>query len=91
MKLKKLLEEAEILLNTEDGKRKKRMKDLKSILEKLRKREKRLNKKIAQTDSKEDKKRLNKKMALAHAQRKKGLKVLKRMRREKVKTNQSKS
>lgn len=76
MKLKKLLEQAEILLNTEDGKRKKRIKDIKKILKKLRKREKRLAEKHDKANTAEDKKRISKKMALTHAQRKKGIKLL---------------
>lgn len=89
MKLKALLEEAEMLLNTEDGKRKKRMKAIKKTLKKLRKREKRLTEKLDTVESAEDKKRISKKIALAHAQRKKGLKVLKGLRKEKAQKSQS--
>ena len=81
MKLSKLLEKAEALLDPKERKRKAQKKNLKDVIKKLRKQEKALLKGLESETSKPKAAKLKEQAALAHAQRKKGLKVLKELKK----------
>ena len=77
MKLKKLFKKAEDFLDSEERSRKEKKKCIKHVLKKLRKYENKINEQLNEEISDEDRKHLRKKIALTHAQRKKGLALLK--------------
>jgi hypothetical protein len=81
MNIRKLLKKAESFLNADERKRKEKRKHLKHVIKKLKKHEQKL---IAQLDTetnKATKDKLEKEITLAHAHRKKGLKVLKSLKK----------
>lgn len=80
MKINKLLDLADEYLNAENRKRKSKIKCLKHVLEKLRKREKKLDLKFA--EGRGNKEKISNELALIHAQRKKGLDLLKQFKEE---------
>lgn len=80
MKINKLLDLADEYLNAENRKRKSKIKCLKHVLEKLRKREKKLDLKFA--EGRGNKEKISNELALIHAQRKKGLDFLKQLKEE---------
>lgn len=82
MKLTKLLNKAETLLNTQEGKRQKRMKNLRRVLKKLRKQERKLGKKRLKEWDPEVIKKIDDKITLAKAQRKKGIAILRALQEE---------
>ena len=77
MKIRKLLERVRILIDPKKRKSKERKKNLKHVLKKLRKQEKSLLKLADKESSKPKAAKLKERANLAHAQRKKGVKVLK--------------
>ncbi len=81
MKLRKLIEKAEALLDPKERKRKAQKKNLKHVIKKLRKQEKALIKSLDSESSKEKSALIQDQVNLAHAQRKKGLKVLKELKK----------
>jgi len=81
MKLSKLLEKAEALLDPKERKRKAQKKNLKHVIKKLRKQEKSLLKSLESESSKPQAAKIQDQVNLAHAQRKKGLKVLKELKK----------
>ena len=81
MKLHKLIKKAEAFFDSKERARNEKTKDLKELLRKLRKHEKRLRERITEAPDKEEKLRLEKKLARAHAQRKKGIRLLREMRK----------
>ena len=79
MSIRKLLKKAKSFLSAEDRKRKEKKKFLSRVIKKLKKHEKNL---IENLKTEQDKKTLSKikeEIALTHAQRKKGLKMLKKI------------
>lgn len=83
MKIQRLLERAEAFLNADERRRKEKRKYLKQVINKLKKHEKKL---ISQRESESDqatRDKLKREITLAHAHRKKGLKLLKQLKRAK--------
>lgn len=83
MNIRKLFEKAESFLNADERRRKEKRKYLKHVINKLKKHEKKL---IEDLDGEKDKivrAKLKKKITLAHSHRKKGLKVLKELKKDK--------
>lgn len=80
MKAKKLIKIAEEYLGAENRKRKAKIKYLKQVLKKLSKREKELE--IKFIDNKSNKEKISNELALIHAHRKKGLELLKQLKKE---------
>ena len=80
MKANKLIKMAEEYLGAENRKRKAKIKYLKQVLKKLSKREKKLELKFAEEDA--NKEKISNELALIHAHRKKGLSLLKQLKKE---------
>ena len=80
MKISELMEKAEDYLGAETRKRKTKIKCLKHVLEKLRKREKKLELKFA--EGRGNKEKISNELAMIHAHRKKGLSNLKQLKKE---------
>lgn len=83
MNMKKLFAKAESFLNSDKRKRKEKKKCLKHVLKKLRKQEEKLNARLQNETDQEEIDKLNKKIALMHAQRKKGLALMKELKEKK--------
>ena len=81
MKLKKVIAKAEAFVDSEDRGRKEKKKYLKRVLKKLSDHERSLKKRLAATSDKDEQNQLKKKLARTHAQRKKGIGLLKSMKR----------
>ncbi|PID65277.1 MAG: hypothetical protein CR977_01505 [Gammaproteobacteria bacterium] len=88
MRLKKLLEQTDALFNADssEGKRKKRIRNLKKVLKKLSKKAKSLEKRRKKETNPDKQEKLDDKIALTQAQRLKGLKILKKTMLEKTKS-----
>ncbi len=82
MKLKKLIGQAEDFVDSEKRSRKEKKKYLKQVLKKLSDHEKSLKKRMEHASGEEDRKALAKKLARTHAQRKKGIALLKDLQKE---------
>ncbi|MCP5315624.1 MAG: hypothetical protein H6955_18840 [Chromatiaceae bacterium] len=80
MKTPKLLKKAEEILSAEKMKRRDKKKSLKDILQKLKKRKRKLVHKLEAEKNKSDKEKIRKHLAVIRAQRKKGLKALKELK-----------
>jgi hypothetical protein len=85
LKLKKLFKKAENFLDSDERSRKEKKKCIKHVLKKMRNYENEINKKHKEASSEEAIKHLKKRIALTHAQRKKGMILLKSLK----KTNDS--
>lgn len=83
MKLKKLISQTEEFLNSEERKRKEKKKYLKQVLKQMKEYENELNQRLQEETDTETIEKLNKKIALAHAQRKKGVTILKTLKKPK--------
>jgi hypothetical protein len=81
MNINKLVEKAEDFLNSDERKRKQKRKYLKEVIHKLKKHEKALKEKLEKESDEGVKEKLKKEIGLAHAQRKKGLKNLKALKK----------
>ena len=81
MKLSKLLEKTKALLDPKERKSKAQKKNLKHVIKKLRKQEKALLKSLENESSKDKAAKIQDQVNLAHAQRKKGLKILKDLKK----------
>lgn len=81
MKLKKVIAKAEAFVDSEDRGRKEKKKYLKRVLKKLSDHERSLKKRLAATSDKDEQNQLKKKLARTHAQRKKGIGLLKSMKK----------
>ena len=77
MKLKKLVGKAEAFVDSKERSRKEKQKYLKHVLQKLSKHEKDLMKRLKDASNDLEKEKLKKKLARTHAQRKKGIALLK--------------
>lgn len=80
MRIKKLFTKAEAFLDSDKRKRREKKKCLKHVLKKLRNYEEKLNAQLRDESDKKAAEKLNREIALVHAQRKKGLRVLKNMK-----------
>lgn len=80
MKLKKFIERAEMIFDSEAKKRQKRKKNLKKLLKKLSKYEKKLVAKLEKVQNSDTKERLQSKINIIHAQRLKGLQMIKTLK-----------
>lgn len=80
MKISEIMDMADDYLGKENRKRKSKIKCLKHVLEKLRKREKKLELKFA--EGRGNKEKVSNELALIHAHRKKGLSLLKQLKEE---------
>ncbi|HFD88086.1 MAG TPA: hypothetical protein ENJ35_10485 [Gammaproteobacteria bacterium] len=77
MKPSKLVKKLKALLSNKEQKRKKHRKELKELLKRMKKKEKVLQESLATETDQAMKDRIDKEISILHAQRKKGLKVLK--------------
>lgn len=82
MKFRKLLEKAQALFNPEARKTKAKKKNLKHVIKELRKHEKNLQARLNTEPSESKAAKLTDQINLAHAQRKKGLRVLKTLKKK---------
>ena len=80
MKITKLIDQAEAYLSAEHRKRKSKIKCLKYVLKKLRKREKKLEKRF--TEGTGNKEKISNELAIIHAQRKKGIALIQQLEEE---------
>jgi hypothetical protein len=87
MKISELIDKADEYLGVENRKRKSKIKCLKHVLDKLRKREKKLELKFA--EGRGNKEKISNELALIHAHRKKGLKLLKQLKEEQKESKRS--
>ncbi len=83
MKISKLIEKADSYLSSDGRKRKSKKKFLKHVIKELKKHEKELKARLEKEKCGPTRKRLAKEIALVHAQRKKGLKNLKSLKKPK--------
>ena len=81
MNIHKLVKKAEAVLNSDERKRKQKRKYLKQVIKELKKHEKALTEELGKVSDKKRKEKLQKEINLAHAQRKKGLKNLKALKK----------
>ncbi len=79
MKIKKLIKKARLFLDSEERNRKEKKKYLKHVLRKLSKHEKKLLDRLEGASSDEERASVEKRLALVHAQRKKGLGLVKEL------------
>lgn len=82
MKIRKLIEKAQSVLDADDRKTKAQKKSLKHVVKKLRKHEKSLQKRYRDEKSDAMSAKLEDEIKLAHAQRKKGLQLLKDLKKK---------
>ena len=88
MKINDLMEKADDYLNSDNQKRKSKIKCLKHVLSKLKKREKKLEKQYK--EGKRTKEKMSKELAIIHAHRKKGLDILKQLQTDGKETKEVK-
>jgi len=88
MKINELMSLAEDFLSAENRKRKEKIKCLKHVLDKLRKREDKLD--IKFKEGRGNKEKISKELALIHAHRKKGIELLKQQKKEQKKVKKVK-
>lgn len=81
LKLKKLFKKAEDFLDSDERSRKEKKKCVKHVLKKLRKYENEINEQLKDESSEESIKHLKQRIALTHAQRKKGMILLKSLQK----------
>lgn len=79
MKIKKLIKKARLFLDSDERDRKGKKKYLKHVLRKLSKHEKKLLGRLQDASSDEERASVEKRLALVHAQRKKGVGLLKEL------------
>ncbi len=82
MKIRRLIEKAQSVFDAEDRKTKAQKKSLKHVVKKLRKHEKSLQKQHREEKSEAKSAKLEDQIKLAHAQRKKGLRLLKDLKKK---------
>lgn len=80
MKIYKLIDKADEYISADNRKRKAKIKCLKHVLDKLRIREKKLETKY--NDGRGNKEKISNELALIHAHRKKGVALLKQLKKE---------
>lgn len=77
MKQKKLLEKLKIFFDSDAREREKQKSDVKDILKKLKKKEHHLKNKLEEEGDEEKRNRIQQKIDIVHAQRQKGIKIVK--------------
>ena len=82
MKIKKLIKRASAFLDSDERSRKEKKKFLKHVLRKLSRHEKKLRAQLEEESGRNRRACLEKRLALAHEQRKKGLRQLKKWQSE---------
>ena len=87
-KINNLMDLADEYLSGDTRKLKSKIKCLKHVLDKLRKKEKKLEKKFAEGDR--NKEKISNELAMIHAHRKKGLTLLKKLKKERKAAKKSK-
>ena len=88
MKTSKLINKVEEYLGADNRKRKEKIKYLKQALKKLRKRERELEDRFEADEG--NKEKISNELALIHAHRKKGLKLLKQLEKERASSKKTK-
>lgn len=83
MKIRKLIKKAELFIRSDEQKRKEKKEHLKKVIKKLRKHEKQLNEQYEASKDFEQSRQLKQEIALAYNQRKKGVKMLKSLKKKK--------
>ena len=83
MSIRKLLKKAKNFLNADERKRSEKRKYLGTVIKKLKKHENHLAKLLEKESDEKAQTKLKEEMALTHAQRKKGLKMLKNIKQNK--------
>ncbi|MDX1398999.1 MAG: hypothetical protein R3204_10770 [Oceanospirillum sp.] len=83
MKISKLIEKAEAYLRSDELKRKEKKEQLKKVIRKLRKREEKLRLEYESCTDFEKSRQLKQEIALAYNHRKKGVKMLKSLKKKK--------
>lgn len=83
MKISKLIKKAELFIRSDEQKRKEKKEHLKKVIKKLRKHEKQLNEQYEASKDFEQSRQLKQEIALAYNQRKKGVKMLKSLKKKK--------
>ena len=83
MNIQRMLEKAESFLNAEERKRKEKRKYLKHVIKKLKKHEKKLSQQLDGGVDEAARDHIGKEITLAHAHRKKALKILKSLKKSK--------
>lgn len=84
MKISKLIKKAEVLIRSEEQKRSEKKEYLKKVIKKLRKHEKGLKEEYESCNDFEQSRQLKQEIALAYNQRKKGVKMLKSLKKKKA-------
>ena len=83
MKLKKLIDKADTLFNTDESDRKQRKKSIKKVLKKLRKHQSELTESLNDDEmDSESREKIEKKLALTKMHRQNGVDILKEMKAE---------
>ncbi|MEP0203181.1 MAG: hypothetical protein ABJ084_02460 [Halioglobus sp.] len=80
MKMRKILQKVQDFLDADSRSQQQQMDSISEVLEKLKGKEKKLQDELAQALEAEEKNTLERKIAVCHAQRKKGLAILKQLR-----------
>lgn len=83
MNLTKLIKKAEVYIRSDEQKRKEKKEHLKKVIRKLRKHEKKLKDEYEHCKDFDQSRRLKQEIALAYNQRKKGVKMLKALKKKK--------
>ncbi len=81
MNINKLLAKAESILSSDERRRKEKKKCLKHVIKKLKKHESTLKERLEHESDQSVRTKVEKEIALTHAQRKKGLKNLKALKK----------
>ena len=82
MNMKRLIRKAEVMLQSEEEKRDKKS-QIKKVIKKLRKHEKKLKNEYTECNDFEKSRQIKQEIALAYNQRKKGIKMLKSLKKKK--------
>ena len=80
MKMRRILEKVQAFLDADSHSQLKQKESISEVLEKLRDKEKELHRELELCTDAEKRKKLQRKLSVCHAQRKKGLTILKELR-----------
>lgn len=80
MKMRKILEKVQDFLDADSRSQQQQKDSISEVLEKLKEKEKKLQNELEHSVDRQEKDKLERKIAVCHAQRKKGLAILKEMR-----------
>ena len=82
MKMRKILQKVQDFLDADSRSQQQQKDSISEVLEKLKEKEKKLQDELAQCEDSNERDKLERKVAVCHAQRKKGLAILKQLRAE---------